>query len=387
MPQTTRTIISLNEAALAIAEGLSLPRTLQQIADTARELVQTRYAALGVIDESHDDYRLKQFITSGVEPHIARHISHEPTGRGLLGDIFRGGRAIRLDDIGHDHRSIGFPEGHPPMHSFLGMPIINRGRNLGNLYLTDRLDGQPFDDADEEVVALLAAHAAIAIENARLHEELQTIALRSERDRIGMELHDGVIQSIYAVGMKLDILRGQLTNQLGDDQAEQFQFILEDLDQIIEDIRSYIRNLLSARDEQSTLRQKIENIALHFRDFSGVQVQLEIADRLPILSDYQRHNLLQILREVLSNTARHAAANEVHISISEDKRYLTMIVTDDGCGFDYVEVDQHDTMSFGLKNIEQRARRLGGDVTFSTGDGLGTTVALRFSIELGFNAE
>jgi GAF domain-containing protein len=266
--QPLDTLTALNEAALAIAEGLSLPHTLQRIADTARTLIQSKYAALGVL--AGDGPRLKQFITSGMEPQMARHIHHEPIGAGLLGEVFVESQPVNVPKIADDPRSAGFCDNHPPMASFLGAPITNRGKHLGNLYLCDRLDGQPFDKDDEELLTLLAAHAAIAIENAKLHEELQVAALRSERDRIGMELHDGVIQSIYAVGMKIDILRANIGMSKKDEP--QFQIVLEDLNHIIDDIRAYIRNLAMARDEQVALKSHIENLGAHFHDFSGVKV-------------------------------------------------------------------------------------------------------------------
>ncbi|NJL94178.1 MAG: GAF domain-containing sensor histidine kinase [Anaerolineae bacterium] len=351
--------------------------TLQRIADTARALAQTRYAALGVLGE--EPAELRQFITSGITPQEARHIIHEPHGRGLLGAIFTEGKPIRINNIANDPRSIGFCQGHPSMHSFLGVPITNRGKRLGNLYLCDRLDGQPFSDQDEEVVALLAAHAAIAIENAYLHEQLQTVALRSERDRIGMELHDGVIQSIYAVGMKLEILRAKLN--MNPEQHQQVDTILQDLNHIIEDIRSYIRNLISAHDEQATLQQKVETLVAHFRDFSGVNVSMDLIEGLPVLSDLQRHNLLQILRESLANIARHAQATQAHIRIAYQDKEVCMLVTDNGRGF----TDENGPPAsrqghFGLRNIDRRAHRLGGNMHIESIPGQGTELMLRFPV-------
>jgi len=375
-------ITALHEAALAIAEGLSLPRTLQRIADTARTLAQTQYAALGVL-ASADSPRLKQFITSGIEPQIARRIQHEPSGEGLLGDIFRAGMPINVADIQQDPRSAGFCEHHPTMTSFLGVPITSRGKRIGNLYLCDRLDGKPFDKQDEEMLSLLAAHAALAIENAKLHEELQTAALRSERDRIGMELHDGVIQSIYAVGMKLEILRKKTESENQDYQV-QFQTVLHDLNQIIEDIRAYIRNLLTAHDEQTTLKTHIKNLAAHFQDFSGVYVTLDIADELPLLSDVERHNMLQTLREILANIARHADASRTTISLYEANRNMVLKVHDDGNGFDVDAAQVVPTGHFGLKNMYQRANRLGGRLDIDSIIGEGTTVTMLIPLRLGF---
>lgn len=375
-------LTALHEATLAIADGISLPRTLQRIADTARVIVKTKFAALGVIEAEGGQYVLKQFITSGLSANAVRKIAHEPIGRGLLGDIFTSDKPINVKNIHEDPRATGFVSGHPVMTTFLGVPIKYRGKQLGNLYLCDRLDGQPFDDNDEQMISLLASHAAIAIENARLHEELQTIALRSERDRIGMELHDGVIQSIYAVGMKLEILR--IHFEFSPEHERQYQSILSDLNQIIEDIRSYIRNLLSARDEQATLKQKIENLVAHFQDFSGVQVNVNIADELPLLTDIQRHNMMQILREALANVAKHAHASKVDLTVTEKEKEIRLVVSDNGKGFDPIIIDS-ERSQFGLRNMEQRARRINSRLQIQSNPGIGTTIILQIPTSLGFS--
>ena len=370
-------LTALNEAVLAIAEGLSLPLTLQRIADTARTLAQSRYAALGVL--SDDSLQLKQFITSGIEPQIARRIHHEPRGTGLLGSVLEEDSPINVSHIQDDPRSAGFCENHPTMTSFLGVPITNRGKRIGNLYLSDRIDGQPFDKQDEEILTLLAAHVAIAIENAQLHQTLQDTALRSERDRIGMELHDGVIQSIYAVGMKLEILRSKFDPE--GEQQTQFYAVMDDLNQIIDDIRAYIQNLLTAQDERVTLKTFVDNIARHFRDFSGVPVVFDIGEDVPNLSDYQRHNLLQILREALANVARHANASEASVSIRKVERDLMLTVGDNGQGFDAEVALEKVSGHFGLFNIEQRIKRMGGTFDMNSTLNEGTTLTIRVPIK------
>ncbi len=375
-------LTALHEETLAIADGISLPRTLQRIADTARVIVKTKFAALGVLEAEEGKYILKQFITSGLPVNAVRKIAHEPVGRGLLGDIFTSDRPINIPDIKKDPRATGFVSGHPHMTTFLGVPIQYRGRQLGNLYLCDRLDGQPFDENDERMVSLLASHAAIAVENARLHEELQTIALRSERDRIGMELHDGVIQSIYAVGMKLEILR--IHFEFSPEQERQYQSILAGLNQIIEDIRSYIRNVLSARDEQTTLKQRIETLVAHFQDFSGVPVNLTVGDELPLLTDFQRHNMMQILREALANVAKHAHATKVDLHVTEKDKEIWMVVADNGTGFDPGIIDD-ERSQFGLRNMEQRARRINSRLQIKSQPEVGTTVILQIPTTLGFS--
>ena len=350
---------ALSRAAAAVTSDLSLPRTLQTITDIARELVNARYAALGVPNE---DGTLKAFITSGMDPGEVRGIAHEPRGLGLLGALLESDHPIRLNNIADDPRSVGFCEHHPPMTQFLGVPIISRGERLGNLYLTDPLDGEPFDEDDERLIVLLSKHAAVAILNAQLSEQLQAMALSRERDRIGMELHDGVIQSVYAVGMKLEILRGQFP--MSQEQEAQYQGIIEDLNQIIEDIRLYIRNLRSAREEQATFGQQLNNLARHFHDFARVEATVDVPPTL--------RTLTQIVREALSNVARHAHATQVRITVREVENHLTVSVEDNGQGFDPSIAEK--TESFGLRNMEQRARRMGGQLHIESEEGQGTRV-------------
>jgi signal transduction histidine kinase len=152
----------------SIVQELSLPAVLRRIVDTAKDVSGAKYAALGVIGA---DGLLEQFLHAGMDDETVRAIGELPKGRGVLGALIEDPKPIRLTRISDDPRSSGFPEGHPPMTTFLGVPIRSRDAVFGNLYLTDRVDGGPFTAEDEELVLALAATAGIAIENARLYEE------------------------------------------------------------------------------------------------------------------------------------------------------------------------------------------------------------------------
>jgi signal transduction histidine kinase len=159
---------ALFEAGLAVSSELSLEALLRRLVEVAAELTGARYAALGVIDASGS--QLEQFVTHGVDAETHAAIGSHPRGRGILGVLIRDAKPLRLHDLGEDPRSVGFPPGHPPMRSFLGVPILLRGVAYGNLYLTEKRGGEDFTDEDEELVTLLAGQAAVAIENARLYE-------------------------------------------------------------------------------------------------------------------------------------------------------------------------------------------------------------------------
>ncbi|HXR12028.1 MAG TPA: GAF domain-containing protein, partial [Gaiellaceae bacterium] len=160
---------ALVEAGIALTSELSLDAVLQKLIETAATLTGARYAALGVLDPTGS--RLERFVTTGIDAETHARIGDLPTGRGILGVLIRDARALRLRDLGEDPRSVGFPPGHPPMRSFLGVPVALRGVSYGNLYLTEKEAGD-FTQEDEEAVVLLAAQAAVAIENARLYESV-----------------------------------------------------------------------------------------------------------------------------------------------------------------------------------------------------------------------
>jgi signal transduction histidine kinase len=156
------------DASIAVTSELSIEAVLQRIVEAAAELTSARYAALGVIDQSGTG--LENFVTTGFDEETIRHIGELPRGRGILGVLIRDAQPLRLSELGADPRSVGFPPNHPPMKSFLGVPILLRGVAYGNLYLTEKAGGEEFTEQDQELVQLLAAQAAVAIENARLYE-------------------------------------------------------------------------------------------------------------------------------------------------------------------------------------------------------------------------
>ena len=168
----------LVEAGIAISSELTLDGLLQLLVEKAAGLTGARYAALGVIDPT--GHELERFVTHGIDPETHAAIGDLPRGRGILGVLIRDARPLRLHDIAEDERSVGFPPNHPPMRSFLGVPIVLRGVAYGNLYLTEKEGGADFTDEDEELVTLLASQAAVAIENARLYESSRAWAQQLE---------------------------------------------------------------------------------------------------------------------------------------------------------------------------------------------------------------
>ena len=190
---------ALHRATLSLYADLSPERVLQRIVQAARDLAGARYAALGIPAEGGG---LETFITTGMDDEDARRIPHRPVGKGLIGEMLRVGRSIRIPEIADHPASIGFPPGHPPMHSFLGVPIAAFGRPLGQIYLTDKREAPAFSEEDQQLIEMLAAHAAAAIENSKLHN--QVLKSQGELSQRNEEL--GLINTMAtAVGSTMDL--------------------------------------------------------------------------------------------------------------------------------------------------------------------------------------
>ncbi len=191
----------LLDAVVDVGAGLDLPEILGRVVEAATELADARFGALGVLDATGT--RLEDFITVGIDEERRAQIGSLPKGHGILGLIIDGDQPVRLDELSDHPAAYGFPPNHPPMGSFLGVPIRIRDRTFGDLYLTEKRDGGSFTDADEELVVALAAAAGVAIDNAHLHDRVGRLALADDRARIGRDLHDTVIQRLFATGLAL----------------------------------------------------------------------------------------------------------------------------------------------------------------------------------------
>jgi signal transduction histidine kinase len=209
MESTEERTRALVEAGIALSSELSLDAVLQKLVETAAMLTAARYAALGVLDPSGS--RLERFITTGIDDRMRAEIGDLPTGRGILGVLIRDAHPLRLHDIGDDPRSVGFPPGHPPMRTFLGVPVALRGVAYGNLYLTEKADGADFTDEDEETVGMLGSQAAVAIENARLYESATRWSTQLESLNEVMN----VLVTEFDLGRLLELIATRLRELLG----------------------------------------------------------------------------------------------------------------------------------------------------------------------------
>jgi signal transduction histidine kinase len=374
LDQRNRQLAALSKAAMAIAGELSLDRVLQQIVDSARELTAAQYAALGV---PNTEGLLETFIYSGLPPDEAARIPHLPRGYGLLGAIIREQRPIRLAHIHDDPRSVGFPEGHPPMDSFLGIPILAGEEPVGNLYLTNKQGAPEFTAEDEALVGMLAAHAAVAIQNARLYEQVGRLAVLEERTRIGMDLHDGIIQSIYAVGLTLESTRLVLSED--PQEADQLLSVaIEGLNDAIRDIRNFILDLRPQRFA-GDLSEALARLQREFQANTAVPVLLAVSpDAVQGLPTAVARAVFLSTQESLANIARHARATQVQVNIERSNAAVQLTIADNGRGFD--TATQAQATGHGLANMRTRAEELRGTFSLESSPGQGTTIRLQFPV-------
>jgi signal transduction histidine kinase len=348
-----RSLRQLLDAVLTIGSDLDLDAMLRRIISAAVELVDARYGALGVLDDQRT--RLSQFITVGIDEEGRRAIGNLPEGHGILGLLIVDARPIRLPDLAEHPDSYGFPPNHPPMRSFLGVPIRVRDEVFGNLYLTDKTTSEVFTDVDEELVVGLAAAAGVAIENARLHRRVRDLGLVEDRERIARDLHDTVIQRLFATGLQLQGSINLIRTD-PDRAAERISGAVDDLDLTVKHIRSAIFGLEIAGTQTASQRDEIVAVIRDVADTLGFEPRLLFDG--PIESGISRSlaiDLMATLREALTNVAKHAGASKVEVSIVVADEVL-LRVADDGIGPPGPDV----THGHGLGNMESRAMRRGG---------------------------
>jgi signal transduction histidine kinase len=371
-------LAALEDAIRGIAV-LDVDRVLQLIADRVRELVGARYAALGIVGPGES---IERFVTSGITLEQRLRLGPPPRGHGLLGLIIREGRSLRIPNIAAHPNSYGFPPNHPPMTTLLGVPVTVKGQPIGNFYLTDKEDGREFSEADQQLVENFAVHAGIAIENARLHDQVQRLAIVEERERISKDLHDGIIQGLYGIALSLE----DLPELMEDDREEAVGRVdraIDGLNVTIQDIRSFIQGLHSELGLGGDLADGLASLAHEFRLNSLVDVDVDLdggraaASILPV---GHRVHLLNIAREALSNASRHGRAPQGRIELATEGEQLVLTITDDGVGFD-PRIDPGEG-HLGLANLRSRAATMRGTALVDSAPGKGTRIIVRVPVEV-----
>lgn len=373
---------AVSDAVLAVAAERSVDEVLQRLVDSARELVGARYAALGIPDGSGG---FRRFLVAGMSDELIATLGPLPRTHGMLGAMLDAESAYLTDDIHRDPRFRGWwPHSHPDMRSFLGVPIVARDAVIGAFYLTDKEASRCFDEADRELIELLAAHAAIAITNARLYERSRELSILSERNRLALELHDAVTQKLFSLNLAAESAATLLARD-GAEAQRQLERVRTLSREALSELRSLILGLRPADLEHDGLEAALRKEVALVSRVHGIEVTLH-ASAIPAPDAARDAQLLRIANEAVHNAVRHAAAHQVTVNLHGEPDSgevgLLLEVSDDGHGFDPGDPELR-SRHLGLTSMAQRAAELGGRLTIDSRPGQGTTVRLELGRDGG----
>ena len=360
---------AVSDAVLAVASQLSVDEVLQRLVDSARELAAARYAALGIPDGAGG---FRRFLVSGMSDGLIAGMGPLPRTHGMLGAMLESSAPYRKEDIHEDPRFKGWwPRQHPDMRSFLGVPIVAAGEVIGSFYLTEKRGQTVFDETDQALIELLAAHASIAITNARLYERIRELSILSERNRLALELHDVVSQKLFSLVLTAEAAATQLDRDIPA-ARQQLERLGELAREALDELRSLIFGLrppdLERDGLEGALRKEVEMLS----GVHGVEIELT-SDQSDGDGDAVRNlALMRIVDEALHNALQHAHAQHIRVRLTNDG----IEVTDDGVGFE-PEKPELRSHHLGLTSMEESAGELGATIEIRSRPGAGTTVKLQ----------
>jgi len=360
-----RRLAPLIAEAASVEGEVDLGRILRILVAEVQAATGAPYVALGVIGEHQV---LSDFVYEGISKEQADKIGKLPSGHGVLGTVIRENQTIILERISDHPDSIGFPEHHPAMDAFLGVPVSVGGDSFGNLYLTDKEGG--FTDEDIAAVEAISRVAGAAIQTARLQTRLRHMAVVEDRHRIARDLHDSVIQDIFAVGLSLQGLSTRVDEQ---DVRDQIDSSIDTLDRTVNTLRRYVFELREDVVATTGLDDKIQALVARMGSAYPTKVELSVE---PMESYPADEELVLLLTEALSNALRHADAAKITVEVTQQDEDIVVRITDDGIGFDPADIEA----GMGLANMRARALGLDGTLEFQSEPGEGTTVVARIPI-------
>ncbi|GAA4514964.1 MULTISPECIES: GAF domain-containing sensor histidine kinase [Nonomuraea] len=356
---------AVSSAVLAVTRHLSVREVLQVIVRSARRLLDARYAALGVPDE---DGSFAEFVAEGITDKQWEAIGPLPRQHGMLGAMLREGAPVRLADLRADPRFEYWPQAHPVMKDFLGVPITDGGEVLGIIFLANKRAGG-FTEADQDLLQVFAAHAAMALANARLYERSRELAMLEERNRVARELHDAVTQKLFSLRLSAQAAGAMLKSE-PDRAAAELERVQRLAGEALGELRAVIVELRPAELDRHGLAETLRKHVRMLDRLHPARVTYE-ADELPPLDSAAEVAVLRVAQEALHNALRHAEAARVTVRLSYEGGGLALTVEDDGTGF-----EQGASRGLGLISMKDRAESVGGRMTVSSAPGKGTTVRM-----------
>ncbi len=373
-------LYQVSQAVLSVTRQMSVRDVLQVIVRSARSLVGARYAALGVPDEGDS---FAEFIVDGMTAAQQQAIGPIPRRHGMLGVLLNQGKPERLTDIREDPRFEGWPAAHPQMSHFLGVPVRDGDRVLGIIFAATKVPaaaaGRGFTERDEEILSLFAAHAAIALTNARLYERSRELSVMQERSRLARDLHDAVTQKLFSIRAHARAA-AVLVQRDPVDPAR----VKAEIDVVgalgaeaHAELRAVIDGLAPPDLESAGLACSLRSYVQLAGRAHGVPVAFSAAD-LPGLGAPVEASLYRVAQEALHNALRHAGASRVRVTLERTPRRVVLEVADDGHGF----VPEMPSSGLGLASMRERAAAAGGVLTIRSGRS-GTVVRMKVPVTGG----
>jgi signal transduction histidine kinase len=371
-------LYQVSQAVLSVTRQMPVRDVLQVIVRSARSLVGARYAALGVPDEGDS---FAEFVVDGISPAQWKAIGPLPRRHGMLAALLNEGKPERLADIREDPRFEGWwPAAHPDMSHFLGMPVRDGDRVLGIIFAANKVSAaksQGFTARDQEILSLFAAHAAIALTNARLYERSRELSAMQERSRLARELHDAVTQKLFSIrahARAAAVLAAREPFDQGRVRAE-IDVVGALGAEAHAELRAVIDGLAPPDLEAAGLAESLRRYAELAGRAQGVQVTFTAAV-LPGLGPQVEAALYRVAQEALHNALRHAQASAVRVTLALTARRVVLEVADDGHGF----VTTVPSSGLGLASMRERASAAGGVLTIRSGES-GTLVRMTVPIK------
>ena len=363
---------AVREISTAILAGTEIDAVLQIIARRARELVDAATATIVTPAAGGGNESLTIRIADGA--HAVELVGLPvPTQGSVSGDVIRNGQPVVLADPSRSDRT------YPPMIALGNMgpmvlvPLVLGGRPFGTLIVANPVGGSAFDEEAIRLIETFAEQASVALEYGRAQRELSRLSVLDERERIGRELHDGVIQSLFSVGMGLQATAARS----GDPEVEsRVEAAVGEIDRAIRDLRNYIFGLRPGILADRQLEQALKDLATEFEEKSGVTTVTDIDAAIAAELAPRAADLVQLTREALSNVGRHAQASTCRVSLHRDDDAAVLEIDDDGRGFDTVAPQT----GHGLRNLKDRGVAIGGRVSVDSKSGEGTTVRIAIPI-------
>ena len=358
-------LYQVSQAVLSVTRQKSVRDVLQVIVRSARSLVGARYAALGVPDRGDS---FAEFVVDGISPAEQHAIGPLPRRHGMLAVLLNEGKPERLANIAKDPRFEGWPAAHPRMSHFMGVPVRDGDRVLGIIFAANKVSvaaaGRGFTERDEEILSLFAAHAAIALTNARLYEHSRELSVLQERSRLARDLHDAVTQKLFSIrahARAAAVLAGR--DPIDPDRVQAEIEVVAALGaEAHAELRAVIDGLAPPDLEAAGLADSLRRYAVLAGRAHGIPVTFTAAE-LPPLGPRAEAALYRVAQEALHNALRHSGAGQVSVRLARTPRRVSLVVSDDGRGF----VPEAPSGGVGLASMRERASAAGGTLTIRSG--------------------